>query len=219
MGNENNIIRVEVDTDNNAVKATATSASTTETRQKLLSSATKMMESMTTKSTIKDKLTSRKFWACAAGLITSIVGMIGLNDSIIAIISFAVLGVGSVVAYILTEGKIDVESTKKLIELISQIIDKINELDTAPATTTVSASGTDYSKVTNAVFTSSNIAQVYDKTTDKDEKKEEAKVDNSTENEFRSDSSNASSDAVPETGADTASDSANETVAEDTAKE
>lgn len=218
MGNENNIIRVEVDTDNNAVKATATSASTTETRQKLLSSATKMMESMTTKSTIKDKLTSRKFWACAAGLITSIVGMIGLNDSIIAIISFAILGVGSVVAYILTEGKIDVESTKKLIELISQIIDKINELDTAPATTTVSASGTDYSKVTNAVFTSSNIAQVYDKTTDKDNK-EEAKADNSAESEFRPDSSDASSDTLPETSADTASDSANEAVAEDAVKE
>ena len=104
--------------------------------QEALASVTQILDTLTTKKTLKQKLTSRKFWASLAGLVCGIIGMIGVNDNIIGIVSFAILGVGSVVAYVVTEGKIDSDSVKSTVELISQVVDKILALTEQSGTTT-----------------------------------------------------------------------------------
>ena len=113
-----------------------TSAEVALATQEALASVTQILDTLTTKKTLKQKLTSRKFWASLAGLICGIIGMIGVNDNIIGIVSFAILGVGSIIAYVVTEGKIDSDSVKSTIELISQVVDKILALTEQSGTTT-----------------------------------------------------------------------------------
>ena len=127
-----------------ATKKTATETKDTKTTnvevalatQEALASVTQILDALTTKKTLKQKLTSRKFWASLAGLVCGIIGMIGINDNIIGIVSFAILGVGSVVAYVVTEGKIDSDSVKSTVELISQVVDKILALTEQSGTAT-----------------------------------------------------------------------------------
>lgn len=112
-----------------------TSAEVTLATQEALASVTQILDTLTTKKTLKQKLTSRKFWASLAGLVCGIIGMIGVNDNIIGIVSFAILGIGSIIAYVVTEGKIDSDSVKSTIELISQVVDKILALTEQSGTT------------------------------------------------------------------------------------
>ncbi len=53
------------------------------------------------------KLSSRKFWAAAAGLITGIALVFGVDEGVINTIAGAVVAASSVVSYIVTEGRID----------------------------------------------------------------------------------------------------------------
>lgn len=100
-----------------------------ESKEALVDHAVKFMESATKKSTIKEKLSSRKFWIAAVGCITGILGMIGLNDNIVALIAFVVLELGSIVGYCIAEGMIDAASFQKLLDVVSQIVDMIQNLD------------------------------------------------------------------------------------------
>ena len=61
---------------------------------------------------IKKKLTSRKLWAALAGIVTGLAMVFGLDESIISTVAGTVTAIASVVAYIITEGKIDVEGIK-----------------------------------------------------------------------------------------------------------
>lgn len=64
----------------------------------------------------KRKLSSRKLWAAVAGIVTGLAMVFGLDEGTISSVAGAVVSVSSVVAYIITEGKVDAESVKKAVE-------------------------------------------------------------------------------------------------------
>lgn len=64
------------------------------------------------------KLTSRKFLAAAAGLITGLAMVFGLDESIISSVAGAVVSVASVVTYIVTEGKVDAAAVSQAVESV-----------------------------------------------------------------------------------------------------
>ncbi len=53
------------------------------------------------------KLTSRKFLAAAAGVVAGLAMFFGLDENVIATVSGMVTTLGSLIAYIVTEGKVD----------------------------------------------------------------------------------------------------------------
>ena len=61
----------------------------------------------------KRKLSSRKLWAAAAGIVTGLAMVFGLDEGTISSVAGAVVSLASVVSYIITEGKVDAESAKK----------------------------------------------------------------------------------------------------------
>lgn len=61
---------------------------------------------------MKKKLTSRKFWACVAGVVSGLAMVFGLDENVISSVAGAVMSAASIVTYILMEGKIDAESAK-----------------------------------------------------------------------------------------------------------
>ena len=127
--NKTNSVYVESDQTNGSTTITSTTTVTSDNRQKLMEASLNALTSMTTKKTFLEKLTSRKFWVAFAGFICGIIGMFGVDDNIISTVSFGILGLGSIVAYIISEGKLDSTSMQNLISLVSQIIDRIDDLD------------------------------------------------------------------------------------------
>lgn len=63
----------------------------------------------------KRKLSSRKLWAAAAGIVTGLAMVFGLDEGTISSVAGAVVSLASVVSYIVTEGKVDTESAKKAV--------------------------------------------------------------------------------------------------------
>lgn len=61
----------------------------------------------------KRKLSSRKLWAAAAGIVAGLAMVFNLDESTISSIAGAVVSVASVVSYIITEGKVDAENVRK----------------------------------------------------------------------------------------------------------
>ncbi len=68
----------------------------------------------------KQKLSSRKLWAAAAGIITGLAMVFGLDESTMSNVAGAVVSVASVIAYIITEGKVDETAAKKAAEDIKR---------------------------------------------------------------------------------------------------
>lgn len=62
------------------------------------------------------KLTSRKFLAALAGIITGLAMVFGLDESIITTVAGAVTAMASVVTYIVSEGRVDAAAVKKAVE-------------------------------------------------------------------------------------------------------
>lgn len=60
----------------------------------------------------KRKLSSRKLWAAAAGIVSGLAMVFGLDESTINTIAGAVVSAASVAAYIMAEGKVDAEGAK-----------------------------------------------------------------------------------------------------------
>lgn len=88
--------------------------------------------------TLKDKLTSRKFLAALAGLVSGLAMVFGLDESIISQVSGAVVSVASVIAYIITEGKIDTAAVGQAAEDVAEAVDSVMN----SVTTTTYADGT-----------------------------------------------------------------------------
>ena len=88
--------------------------------------------------TIKEKLTSRKFLAALAGLVSGLAMVFGLDESIISQVSGAVVSVASVIAYIITEGKIDAAAVGDAAEDVAEAVDSVMN----SITTTTYADGT-----------------------------------------------------------------------------
>ena len=64
----------------------------------------------------KRKLSSRKLWAAATGIVTGLAMVFGLDEGTMANVAGAVVSVASVVAYIITEGKVDEAAARKAVE-------------------------------------------------------------------------------------------------------
>lgn len=75
--------------------------------------------------TLKQKLTSRKLWAALAGLVAGVAMVFGLDESIITQVSGAVVSVASVIAYIITEGKIDAAAVGQAAEDVAEAVDSV----------------------------------------------------------------------------------------------
>ena len=69
-----------------------------------------------TKINWKRKLSSRKLRAAAAGIVTGLAMVFGLDENTITTVAGAVVSAASVVAYVLAEGKVDAESVKNATE-------------------------------------------------------------------------------------------------------
>ena len=61
------------------------------------------------------KLSSRKLWLAIGGVATGIAIALGADGGDIETIAGAITSIVSVIAYIITEGKIDAESVKKAV--------------------------------------------------------------------------------------------------------
>lgn len=59
------------------------------------------------KRTLKEKLCSRKFLAAVAGIVAGLAIVFGLDSDTITNVAGAVVSVASLVAYIITEGRVD----------------------------------------------------------------------------------------------------------------
>ena len=64
----------------------------------------------------KRKLSPRKLWAAAAGIVTGLAMVFGLDEGTISSVAGAVVSVASVVSYIIAEGKVDAEGVKKAVK-------------------------------------------------------------------------------------------------------
>lgn len=76
---------------------------------------------------LTQKLSSRKLWAAVAGLVAGLAMVFGLDADIISTVSGAVVTVASVVAYIVTEGRIDAEAVKKAVESVQDAKDAVTD--------------------------------------------------------------------------------------------
>ena len=62
------------------------------------------------------KITSRKLWLAIAGVATGISMILGVEGTEITNVAGAVTALASVITYIITEGKVDAENLKNLVE-------------------------------------------------------------------------------------------------------
>lgn len=73
------------------------------------------------------KITSRKFLMCLAGVITGVAVLQGANTENINTIAGAVTVLGSIVTYIMAEGKVDAVSAKATIEQFENIEEELDK--------------------------------------------------------------------------------------------
>ena len=66
----------------------------------------------------KRKLSSRKLWAAAAGIVTGLAMVFGLDENTISTVAGAVVSVASVVAYILADVKVDAEVVNNSVGIV-----------------------------------------------------------------------------------------------------
>ena len=74
---------------------------------------------------IGQKLKSRKLWAAIAGIVTGLAMVFGLDEGVISTVAGSVTAVASVIAYIITEGKIDAEGVKNAADAVQNAGDAI----------------------------------------------------------------------------------------------
>lgn len=76
---------------------------------------------------LKQKLSSRKLWAAIVGILTGVAMIFGLDGEIIETVAGAIVTVGSVVAYISAEGKIDAERIKNAAGKVQDALDVLDD--------------------------------------------------------------------------------------------
>ena len=73
----------------------------------------------------KRKLSSRKLWAALAGIVTGLAMVFGLDETTISTVAGAVVSLASVIAYIVTEGKVDAAGVKNAVEGIQNAVEEV----------------------------------------------------------------------------------------------
>jgi phage shock protein PspC (stress-responsive transcriptional regulator) len=69
---------------------------------------------------LKRKLSSRKLWACIAGVVTGLAMVFGLDQGTMDSVAGAVVSIASIMTYIITEGKIDAAAVKQAVEDVQE---------------------------------------------------------------------------------------------------
>lgn len=64
------------------------------------------------------KLTSRKFLAAAAGVVTGLAMVFGLDEGIVSTVAGAVTALSSVLGYIVTEGSVDAAAVRQAAQAV-----------------------------------------------------------------------------------------------------
>lgn len=80
----------------------------------------------------KQKLSSRKLWACVVGVIMGVAMIFGLDQKIIGMITGAVTSVVSLAVYIVTEGKIDAQAVAATIVTVQDAVEGVLEAEDGP---------------------------------------------------------------------------------------
>lgn len=62
---------------------------------------------------ITRKLSSRKFWVCVCGFVSSVMAMYNFSDDTAALVTSLITSMGCLVAYILSEGYVDAAREEK----------------------------------------------------------------------------------------------------------
>lgn len=77
--------------------------------------------------TLKQKLSSRKLWAAIVGVIIGIATIFGLDENVINTVTGAVVAFGSVIGYIMTEGRIDAARISNAVSQIQDAVDVVKD--------------------------------------------------------------------------------------------
>ena len=76
-----------------------------------------------------DKLKSRKFLTCVAGVVMGICMVFGLDEGAVNTIAGAVTAVSSIVIYIYSEGKIDAKAVEKIKDTADDVKEAIDAVE------------------------------------------------------------------------------------------
>lgn len=81
----------------------------------------------------KRKLSSRKLWAAAAGIVTGLAMVFGLDENTISTVAGAVVSAASIVAYIMGEAKADAAgATNGMFDALKEVLKPNADLTTGP---------------------------------------------------------------------------------------
>lgn len=75
----------------------------------------------------KQKLSSRKLWAAAAGIVAGMAMVFGLDQGVISNVAGAVVSAASVAVYIITEGRVDAEGVKRAVEDVQNATEAVRD--------------------------------------------------------------------------------------------
>lgn len=78
-------------------------------------------------SVLKQKLSSRKLWAAIAGIVMGLSMVFGLDENTVSTVSGAVVSVASVIAYIITEGKVDAAAVGEAAGKVQDAMDAVED--------------------------------------------------------------------------------------------
>lgn len=78
---------------------------------------------------LKQKLSSRKFWAMVAGVVAGVATIFALDQSIVETVSGAIVALGSVVVYVITEGRIDAAAVGNAAQKVQDAIDAVTDTE------------------------------------------------------------------------------------------
>lgn len=76
-----------------------------------------------------NKLKSRKFLSCIAGVVMGVCMVFGLDEGTIETIAGAVVSVSSIIIYIYTEGKIDAAAVSGIKDAVDNVKDAIDAVE------------------------------------------------------------------------------------------
>ncbi len=73
------------------------------------------------------KISSRKFLAALAGLVMGLAMVFGLDEGVVTTVSGAVTAVASVVAYIVSEGRVDAAAVGEAAEKVQDAVEIVTD--------------------------------------------------------------------------------------------
>lgn len=76
-----------------------------------------------------NKLKSRKFLTCVAGVVMGVCMVFGLDEGTVDTIAGAIVAASSIAMYIYTEGKVDAEAVKDAANKVEDAVDAVGKIE------------------------------------------------------------------------------------------